>query len=244
MTEAASAETPDKGLFARTIGIITSPGATFRTVVRYPRPASILLLICLVIGLTTGIPQFTARGRQMVLDAQVQQIEKFTGKPVTPEMYAGMERRAAYGPYITMGSVFIALPVFSMLIASVFWFVFNALLGGAATFKQVLAVVTHSQVIGALGALIGAPIQYMLENQNSAGPFNLGALAPMLESGSFGANFLGAISVFTIWQVIVSAIGLGVLYRRKTSGIAIGLLSAYAGLTALITFAISSFAGR
>ena len=94
MPSATSVEVPDKSLLARAIGIITSPGSTFQTVVRFPRPASILLLTCLVIGLATGLPQFTARGQQVALDSQVQQIERFTGRAVTPEQYTAMEGRA------------------------------------------------------------------------------------------------------------------------------------------------------
>jgi hypothetical protein len=60
-----------------------------------------------------------------------------------------------------------------------------------------------------------------------AGPFNLGAVLPMLDPEGFLARFLGVISAITIWQIIVLAIGLGVLYRRKSTGIMIGLLAAY-----------------
>ncbi len=58
-------------------------------------------------------------------------------------------------------------------------------MGGMATFKQVLAIVTHSQVIGALGLVAALPI-YILGSgaMTMSGPFNLGALAPMLEEGS------------------------------------------------------------
>ena len=57
------------------------------------------------------------------------------------------------------------------------------------------------------------------------GPFTLSALVPSLPDNSFLARFLGILSVFSIWQTIVTAIGFGVLYRRKASNIAIGLLA-------------------
>ena len=43
----------------------------------------------------------------------------------------------------------------------------------------------------------------------------------MLEEGSFLARFLGFVNVFTIWGLIVLAMGLAVLYHRKTLNIAI-----------------------
>jgi hypothetical protein len=224
--------------------MIVSPGETFTSIVQTPRPAGILFLICLVIGLATGLPQFTERGRQATLDMQATQIERFTGQPVTPEAYAAMEQRAHFGGYITIVSVFIFLPVFTVLFGALYWVVFNALLGGTASFKQVLAIVAHSQVVSALGALVSAPIQYVQGTQTATGPFNLGALAPMLEPGSTLANILGGLSVFTIWQVIITAIGLGVLYRRKSGGIAIALVVVYVAIVAVFAVGFSSMFGR
>jgi hypothetical protein len=232
-----------KGVFGRAIGIIVSPGATYKEALRNQRPIGILLLCCLVIAAATGLPQFTERGRQAALDMNVQNIERFTGQPVTPEMYTQMERQAAYGGYFAFVGVFVMMPVMSLIITALLWVVFNAILGGTASFKSVLTVVTHSQVIGALGAVASAPIQYLQGVQNMAGPFNFGALAPMLDPGSFLAMFLGSISVFVLWQLAVCAIGLAVLYSRSAGRVTAGLTTVYLALAAVITGLISSFAG-
>ncbi len=177
MPDSVATAPSGKGVLSRAIGIIVSPGATYKEVLRSPRPVGILLLCCLVIAMATGLPQFTERGQQAALDMNVQNIERFTGRPVTPEMYTQMERQAAYGGYFAFVGVFVMMPVMSLIFTGVLWVVFNAILGGTATFKSVLTVVTHSQVIGALGAVAAAPIQYLQGTQNMAGPFNFGALA-------------------------------------------------------------------
>jgi hypothetical protein len=222
MTESSPAPVQDKGLIARAIGIVTAPGETFRTVVAYPRPALMLLLVAAVISLASALPQFTERGRLAALEMQIQQTEQFV--TVTPEMAQVMEQRSHYNKYIAMVSTFVGLPVVTLFFTALFWAVFNAILGGTATFKQVLGVVTHSQVIGALGAALAAPVQLATGQMTAAGPFHLGALLPMLEPGTFLANFLGSLGVFQIWGTIVTAIGLGVLYNRKPRNIAITLL--------------------
>ena len=79
---------------------------------------------------------------------------------------------------------------------------------------------------------------------SAGGPFNLGALVPMLDESSFLARFLGVTSVFTVWGIIVLAIGLGVLYRRKTRNIAIGLFAAYATVVGVITAIFSGMGSR
>ena len=48
------------------------------------------------------------------------------------------------------------------------------------------------------------------------------------------ANLLGTIDIFIVWSVVVLAIGLGVLYKRRTQPIAISLLSVYAVIALVI----------
>jgi hypothetical protein len=228
MTEPiAAASAPEQSLFARAVGILTSPRRTFEGVVAHPRPVGILFLVALVVALATGLPQLTDRGRQAVLDMQVQQFEKFTGQPVTDAMYASLEQRSHYSAYITMVGSFVGMPILMLIISTIYWAVFNIALGGTAAYKQVLAIATHSSVIRGLGLALGAPIQYLKGTMTSTGPFNLGTLVPMLDEKSFVSQFLSFIDPFGIWGILVVSIGLGVLYKRKTAGIAITLFTLY-----------------
>ena len=235
-----TATAPDKGLIARAIGIITSPKATFEAVVAQPKPVAMLFLVCLVLGLSAAIPQFTDRGRLAALDMQVKQMEAF-GMNVTPEIYQSMEKRSVYAGYTTLAGVFIGVPLMTMLFTALYWAVFNAIMGGLATFKQVLGIVTHSQVIGALGAAVAAPIMYAQGVMSTSGPFNLGALVPFLEPDSIIAKTLGATNVFTLWGLLVTGIGLGVLYKRKGSTIGLVLIALYVVIAAGF---FSIFSGR
>jgi len=232
-------------LFARAVGIITSPAATFADVVRSPRPAAILLIVSAVIAIAATVPQMTERGRQAVLDMQVRTRERLMGSG-DDEVYARLEEQSRSNARHIFGIVgaFVWLPLVAMFFAALFWGLFNVVFGGGATFKQVLGIVTHSMVIMALGAVVAAPIQMMQTTFSLTGPFNLGALVPMLDPESFIARFLGATSAITIWQTIVLAIGLGVLYKRKSTGIAIGLLAAYGLLVAVGVAIFSAFMGR
>jgi hypothetical protein len=227
-------------LFARVIGVITAPRATFEKIVGDPRPFGILFITALIIGLASVAPQFTEAGRQATLDLQVKAIERF-GQTVTPEMYAAMEARSQNVALRLLGAAggLITIPIIAMLFTAIYWVVFNTVLGGLATFKQVLNIVAHSQVIGALGLVAGVPLQMMQTTMTMGGPFNLGALAPMLEEGSTLASFLSSISVFSLWGFIVTAIGLGVLYRRKSTGIAIAIIAVYL----IVMYVVASFFG-
>ncbi len=113
------------------------------------------------------------------------------------------------------------------MIAVIYWAVFNIAMGGTASYKQVLAIATHSAVIRGLGVALGAPVQYPKGTMSSTGPFNLGVLAPMLDEKSFLSQFLGFIDPFTVWGIIVVSIGLSVLYKRKSGSIATILFVLY-----------------
>ena len=54
-------------------------------------------------------------------------------------------------------------------------------------------------------------------------------------------RFLGGVNVFTLWQIGVIAIGLGVLYRRKSTPIMITLFVLYAVLVAVGISIFSAF---
>lgn len=237
MTDSTTPSVAAQGLIARFVGIIASPRATFEGVVRSPRPFGILALVALVTAVAVSAPQFTDRGRQATLDLQVRQTEKLT--PISDAQYAQMEKMSHYTPVFTLVGPFISFPVFTLIFTAIYWAIFNGILAGTATFKQVTGIVAHSAVITALGAALGAPVQYLQGTMTNVGPFNLGALMPFLPDGSFLANFFGSVGVFTIWGIIVTAIGLAVLYKRKTRNIAITLMAVYfvvvAGIAAFMS---------
>ena len=247
MTDPAVSSTAPLPLVSRIIGVITSPNATFHNIVSAPRPVGVLFVISLVIALASVAPQFTEKGRQAFLDTQVRatqtMAERF-GQQVSQDDYAKMEARSHSVGWRLLGAVnpFIGLPIWCLLVAAVYWATFNVVLGGTASFKQVLAIETHQQVIGALGAVLGMPIMAMTGKLSMFGPFTLGALAPGLEAGRLAA-WLGAISFFGIWGSIVTGIGLGVLYRRNGMTIGIVLVVVYLVFMYMLSSLFASFMG-
>jgi hypothetical protein len=214
------------------MGVITSPKATFERIVQTPKVLGIVLLLGLVTGIGQSAFTFTQAGQQAFLDAAAQQMEKFSGSPPTDDQMARLEKQAPYQSYISLVGSVIGLPIIVAIEAGLLFVVFNVILGGTATYKQVYAVLGHAAVIPVLGLLVGVPVQFARGVISMTGPANLGALFPMLAENSVLSSFLGLIDVFRIWWVVVLAIGLGVLYRRPTRGIALALFGLY-GVIAL-----------
>ena len=239
MTESVAAESaaPQPGLFARAIGIITSPKATFEAVVRSPKTIGVLALVAFLAGAPQSAINLTEKGRQAAVDFNVQQMEKF-GVTVTDQMYDSIVARQKYAVYTSFVGTFIGMPIFLLLLSGIFWVVFNAIMGGTAEFKQVMAVGAHSMVISGVGAIFTGIINFT-RGSISTSVANLGTLLPMLPERSFMANIAASIDLFTIWWVLALSIGLGVLYKRKTSGVATGLFAIYAVIAICVSYFFS-----
>jgi hypothetical protein len=224
------------GLLSRFVGVVTSPKATFQTVVAHPRWFGMIALVTIIVAACVTLPMTTEAGRQAALDTNVQQMENF-GIQVTDEMYANMAKGMRFAPYQTFFSVLIIGPIISVILAGILYGVFAVLMGGQATFKQLFAVYVHSTAITAVGQLFTGPLNYIRGSMSSA--TNLSVLLPMIDEQSFVGRLLGMIDLFLIWWLVLLAIGLGVLYRRRTQPIAIGLFGVYVviivGLAAIMS---------
>jgi Yip1-like protein len=239
-TAAPGAPPAPQGLVARFLGIIASPRETFQVVAAYPKWFGMLALTMTIVAVCSALPLTTDEGREAALEVQVSQMESF-GMKVDDAMYEQMRGRMAFAPYTTAGFVIIIAPIVTVIIAAVFFAIFNAAMGGEASFKQVYAVVVHAGVISALQQLFTGPLNYFRGTMTSA--TNLAVLLPMIDEKSFAGHLLGAIDLFMIWYVMVLAIGLGVLYRRRTRPIAIGLFAVYAVIAIVIALVKSQLGG-
>ena len=231
-TAPAASETPaPKNLFARFIGVIVAPRATFQAVAASPKVLGMLLIVSALTGVFAALPMTTDAGKQAALDQQVQSMQSM-GFQVNDEMYDQMQKGAGRLPYTTGIGAFVFIPIVSLIFAGILFAIFNAALGGEASFKQVYSVYMHSGVIGVVSAAVSGVVNFFSGHAGSVA--NLGALLPMLPEKSFIANLLSTVDLFILWSVITLAIGLGVLYKRRTQPIAISLLSVYAVIALVI----------
>ncbi len=236
-TTDAGATVAPMGLLSRFVGVITSPKATFQAVVAHPKWFGMLALVTIVVAVCVSLPMTTEAGRQAALDNNVRQMENF-GMQVNDEMYANMAKGMRFAVYQTFFSVLVAGPIITVIIAGILFGVF-AVTGGQATFKQLFAVYVHSTALSAVGQLFTGPLNYFRGSMSSA--TNLAVVLPMIDEHSFLGRLLGMIDIFLVWWLVLLAIGLGVLYRRRTQPIAIGLFAVYAVIILAAAAVMSAF---
>ncbi len=218
-TTEAGTRAPNTGLLARLIGVVFSPRETFGVVVAHPTWFAMLALVVVLSALVSGGFMLTPVGQQAWLD----QMEK-QGTPA--QQLETMQRFAPYVGYFTMGMVLIAVPVFVFAVSGILFAIFTVGTGGNATYKQMLAVFVHSQVIGLVGGVLKLPLNYLTKSLNAS--TNLGVFFPMLDDTSFLARLSGMVDLFMVWWVVVLAVGVGVLYKRRTGPIAVAFFLVYA----------------
>jgi hypothetical protein len=223
-------------LLSRFIGVLFSPRQTFQGIVAAPRWLGMLVLIAVFMAAATFLFLSTQVGRDAALEQQVSAMESF-GVTVSDEMYTQLEGRMALARYTGAASQLVVLPIVYLIMAGILIAIFNAAMGGDARFKQVYTVVVHAGAISVVQQLFALPLNYFRGSMSS--PTNVAAMLPMLPEKSFLTYLLGTIDIFLIWWVMVLAIGLAVLYRRRTQPVAVTLFVIY-GVIALAIAGVRS----
>lgn len=231
--ESVAAQTPQaagtgsdasRGLAARALGVIFSPRATYADVAARPRILGAVILVLTISVAAQTAFLMTEVGQDALFRQQIDTMESFRVR-ITDQMYDRMEQGLAYAPYTAAAFTLVIFPLVWAIIAGLILAVFNLALGGEGTFQQAYAVVVHSAILIALQQLFISPLNYARQSMSS--PTSLGVFFRFLDEDTFLARLLGGIDLFFIWLTISLAIGVGVLYKRKTTPIALTMLALY-----------------
>ena len=207
----------------RVVGVVISPGETMASVAAFPKWVDVLVFTTLVIALGMVLFLSTDVGKAAYVDQAVASLESF-GLTVNEQMYTEIQRQAQSAARNQGIAVVVLGPVMAFVLAGVFYGVFTVL-GREAQYKQVLAAVAHAGVISVLQTAFSLPLNYQRQSMSSA--TNLAVFFPNIAEGSFFASMLGFIDLFWLWYLVVLAIGLAAVYRRKWTSVAAGLFVVY-----------------
>jgi hypothetical protein len=210
----------EMGVLSRIIGIFTSPKETFASIDRKPTwlvPFIIMIVVTMVmqllimnIGLQDRVAQMEAIGKPQ---EQIDATQNF--------MQGGLK-------YISLVVAPIGILVVWSVIAGIFLFAGNTIMGGKSTFKKMLSLVSWSSLIG----ILSVAIQTFLIISKGTRLGVTTSLAAFLPSPTWDAppsifyRLLSKLDIFTIWGLVLWAIGISVMYRftMKKSAILVGSL--------------------
>lgn len=231
MTPPSSAG-PHPGLLSRVVGVLFSPRETFAAVAARPKWLGALGVAVLIMGVAQYALLSTDVGQQLALDQQIATIETFGGT-VSDEQYAQMEDSMQNARYISPVATLFFAPVMMLVTAGILHVIFGLVGGGNGTFKQVYAISAHAAIISSLQVVFTTIVTLAAGRPAGA---NLSVFVPTLEETSFANRFLSTIDLFYVWSTFITAVGLGVLYKRRTGPIAMVLFGIYLVIALIIAF--------
>lgn len=101
-----------------------------------------------------------------------------------------------------------------VIVAAILFFVFNILLGGDSTFRRVFSVYCYSSLIALPSMIIKFPLIMMKKDVGVQ--TSLALLLSADSKDTFLYSVLSSFDIFTIWQVILVSLGMGILYKFST----------------------------
>ncbi len=205
--------------FGRVIGMFFSPKVTYEDIVK--KPSWLLpVLISTILGIMSTV---LLNQRVNWRDYIAQQIEKSPrAAQLTPEQ---KQQQAEVSAKVTVYVVYIAGVVgsalFAVIVGAVMMLAYNLLAGAGATFSQSLGIAAHALLVGIVSTPIFL-IVLLLRQPGTIDPdnpvaTNLAAFLPE-ESAKWLVTLCKSIDIFTIWMLILLAIGFAAVNPKKLKG--------------------------
>jgi hypothetical protein len=197
-----------------------------------------------VLVILTGASQVllfrTGVGQTALVD-QWERTALALGQRVDDARYAQFQALSRLGPLYGLATALASGPVLTLVVAGAIFGVFRPRPPETVSFSQVTAVVAHASLVLAIRQILTAPVSYVRESTGSAS--SLALWFPSLDAGSPAAGVVGALDIFVMWWLVLVAIGVAVLYRRRARAIAAAFLGIYAGLALLVAVTVTALGG-
>lgn len=207
--EHADEQVQKMGLFSRLIGIVFYPGRVFQAVKE--RPTILGPMVILMIVSASVIPFLTPLNGPMVES----QIRSFN-PDATQEEIAQATAQAGSTANMVIGAIaaVIVVPIQMLVYTLLYWGIFIVMMGQNASFRSVLSIIAHSQLITIVGTVV--VVSLSVYQQEMVISLHLGSLVPFLETDSLVYRLLKSIDIFTGLWICLLSIGFGVLFRMTT----------------------------
>lgn len=211
MTQPETVERPDVrqssgwALRERLVATFTSPSRLAEAIRERPRWLDVLLISTAVaIAAAAMLPAET------FLEAARDPVSR-RGTPV--EITSPPDEVVRWGRYLAMLSAIVGHPLVAFALAGVLTLAFTVVPRGRNSFVEHLSLASHALLITALGSVVGLALRYASGGEAHV---SLALIAPFLEEGSVARELLALISPFTIWMLVVVAIGVARMDPRRT----------------------------
>lgn len=171
------------------------------------------LLITTVVAVlaTTAIPD-------SVFVEQTRDATNRLGKPVT--VTSDPATIARWGRILSAFSAAILQPMVALGVAGLLALIFGVVMRAQARVPQYLAIATHALLVPALGTLFLLPFRF----ENPGLELSLALFAPFLTPNGWLFRLLTILNLFSLWTLLLLALGVSTVNRNVTWGRATAVL--------------------
>jgi hypothetical protein len=156
------------------------------------------------------------------------------GRPVT--ITSDPASIARWGRILAAFSAAMLQPMIVLGLAGLLALVFGAVVRGQARFAQYLAISSHALLVPALGALFLLPFRFAHPELE----LSLALFTPFLRSESWPFRLLASVNLFSLWTILLLALGVSVVNRTIPWERAAAVL---AGIYLLLAVGTASLSG-
>ena len=226
----------------RLSGVFFEPGKVFADVSQRPRWIA-PILVSILVGLTLAYAISTHIGWESTIR------QTFANNPRTADLPADQREKmiatgAKFASSLGWVAALLGTPFSVLIVAGVLTGLFNGLLGTELKFAQTFAVTAYALLVRALWNALMILLVYLKPPEDfniQVSPFSPAAYMNRLETPKWLMSLAGSLDLFTIWSIILLAIGFSVAakklsFAKSLTAIAIPWLIWVVGLMALQSF--------
>ena len=225
----ADADTPAQSFPERLMGIFISPVETLADVAR--KPDFVAPLILGVLGAIAVTETMLWKiGMERIIRTSIEQSGRASS--MSPEqMDQAVHQGARIGGILAHLGGIVVPPIALLILAGLGLLIVNLILGGQTKFKTVFSLICYANLVSLLGSLMAVAVILFGDpdrfNAQNPVPTNVGFFLNSREVSKPLYAMASSADIFTIWLLILVAVGLAEGARRKVKPLSIFLV--YAG---------------
>ncbi|HXE74906.1 MAG TPA: YIP1 family protein [Candidatus Xenobia bacterium] len=209
----------------RLTGVLFDPKPAFADIAQRPRPWAPLVLLTLLS--TVFIVLFSQRvGWEQVVRKAIESNPRAMERIPADQLDRVVEQQAKISAIFGYVFSVVGTALFGLILAAFYLFVFNVLAGADVRFMQSFGIVSYAMLPRGLLAILAMALMYIkdpaeFDIQNPAAT-NLGVFLDPDAVPRWVQAVAGSIDIFTIWGLILLAVGYSAAARKMSWGRAFG----------------------
>jgi hypothetical protein len=200
---------------ARIFGVFYEPGKVFADVAERPRwlvpmIIAILLGVCLVYAISSHIGWEQTVRQSLANNSRVAELPADQKEQI-------VARGAKVASILGWVGGVLGAPFFTLVIAGILTGIFNGLLGTELKFMQMFAVSAYAFLVRGLYTILLILLIYLKPPEDfniQVSPFSPAAYMNHADNPKWLMSLAGSLDLFTIWTIVVLAIGFSAAARK------------------------------